>query len=827
MCHSTDTSGLPLEINPFTGRQGQEFIEYIVDTDNISKRLSTYEQSEILTSAQRSSISVKGNEREQAEALVDLLSCKPRSVIEQVVSLHQLGDRDGSNMDMSSIQIKVKAKCFRMNRQLGKRFSREHGDEFLFNHLILVRDFDEMSVRNEIAGEGHVALEDIFTEGGGDVKCKRVGQILIRGVAGSGKSTLCQHIAHQWADTKLWPGRFSAIFIMECRFLDEYMKGKGDVVSLEDILFVNIPEYNEEDKDNLLSILENDAHSALIIIDGLDEVSGLDEVGDDQMLGVITTKQKAPVVHILKNIINGELLNQASFIFTSRPNDTINSAQFDRNFTLCGFGEKETHQCILSVCNNDQQIADTVVAYLEARPYLYTFCNLPIACILIAKAILEELTSTEREHKEQHEINCSTILYIIVVRNLLRSRNSRMNKADIFELFAARREQFMDLICLAKVNTLIAEPKFVFSTKTIQDEQITIKSVLDSGLLEVSYSEGCYSDTTRRHPCSFLHNTIQEFLSAIHLALNWDPSTVKLVTRRRNADKFDLVLLFTVGLLGHTFAHNFLKKLDENITSEVLNQRREELIEITVKKFYGSLPSVPPMTRGSKEKTKLGTLRLIRYIAEGNQQEVVKDVERRVLSKGLLDLLDIPGGLQPQHLPAIVFFLENSTLCKSVKLHLSSAIGMMSLITTHNHQCLVPFLDECVLDQLGTLNLRGIVLADIHLSYIVKYIEYSNQLKHLDIGKKDIGRLVQMYEHPAEECQKFQDLLDLWCEEEVEKCKESCQTPKKKYSVEGIGERLLHLFQLIFGNRDEVIDLQHYSDPDPSEIVNGMEHTKL
>jgi len=61
-----------------------------------------------------------------------------------------------------------------------------------------------------------IALEKIF-----DQVPNLTQRILLAGRAGIGKSTLCQYMAHQWANGKLWPNRFHALVWIKLRNLNE------------------------------------------------------------------------------------------------------------------------------------------------------------------------------------------------------------------------------------------------------------------------------------------------------------------------------------------------------------------------------------------------------------------------------------------------------------------------------------------------------------------------------------------------------------------------------------------------------------------------------
>ena len=71
-----------------------------------------------------------------------------------------------------------------------------------------------------------IQLEDVFDRK--ELKEASQKRVLIQGSAGIGKSTLCQRIAYQWAQGKLWT-EFKAIFWIKLRDLVRNYQNRSDI----------------------------------------------------------------------------------------------------------------------------------------------------------------------------------------------------------------------------------------------------------------------------------------------------------------------------------------------------------------------------------------------------------------------------------------------------------------------------------------------------------------------------------------------------------------------------------------------------------------------
>ena len=160
----------------------------------------------------------------------------------------------------------------------------------------------------------------------------------------------------------------------------------------------------------------------LVIIDGLDELNGWEDLNADNVPEVNDdhSPQKIPV--LFHNVVAGNLLQSASFLFTSRPMDSLKTEDFRKTIRIFGFGRESIEDCILAICKNNKDTKKQVLDYLDRRPHLYYFCNVPISCIMTGKVVYDELSSGAENGLDSETLSCATDLYISVLLIILNSR---------------------------------------------------------------------------------------------------------------------------------------------------------------------------------------------------------------------------------------------------------------------------------------------------------------------------------------------------------------------------------------------------------------------
>ena len=99
-------------------------------------------------------------------------------------------------------------------------------------------------------------------------KCESPRRVTVQGRSGMGKTALCQYIAHEWARSKLYPGKYKMVFYID---LARVTSGLVDA-----IIDQCLPNNYRNCHDDLVSLLETHQKDVLFLLDGLDAIVGRD-----------------------------------------------------------------------------------------------------------------------------------------------------------------------------------------------------------------------------------------------------------------------------------------------------------------------------------------------------------------------------------------------------------------------------------------------------------------------------------------------------------------------------------------------------------------------
>ena len=150
---------------------------------------------------------------------------------------------------------------------------------------------------------------------------------------------------------------------------------------------------------------------------------------------------------------------------------------------------------------------------------------------------------------------------------------------------------------------------------------------------------------------SFIHLTYQEFLAAVSVALNKDNTNLDRLVIEMSSGRFEMVLLFTAGLLGNKDqGHKFLQGIDDSVTTEMSSLRADRLLQ-----SLGRL-----VLSEDLEKRKTSQTQILVCMAEGRLGAPMKGEHWG----DTLDLSQTPQGLQPKHLMAVSYYLGHVNLVK-------------------------------------------------------------------------------------------------------------------------------------------------------------------
>jgi HEAT repeat protein/V8-like Glu-specific endopeptidase len=358
-------------------------------------------------------------------------------------------------------------------------------------------------------------------------------RLLILGGAGIGKSTLCQFIAHQWAEGKLWNDKFDALFWVPLRKL-QYAHSSETAASF---IFRHCCQEKSENlyTNDVTAYLKQNAGRILFVLDGLDEVA-MEE----------NSRQKAIV---------DELLKFPHWILTSRSH-AAGSIQADATIENVGFASKTIDLYIEKFFPTNTQ---AIIQNIRQNPIIFGLCHIPINLELICSIL-------KKSKGDISSINSMTGLYEELTLTLLRRYLEQTGRPEAWDWKSGQFERDPATKSFLELLESIAwkgmqEKQLFFSFKTKQMEEIYYNCELEkrdelflrickSGFLQSTGD----SEDILCNEYSFLHLTFQEFFAARYLVRLLEnrekrSEAAKSIRAVKFDPRFKVVMWFTAGLL--------------------------------------------------------------------------------------------------------------------------------------------------------------------------------------------------------------------------------------------------------------------------------------
>jgi NACHT domain len=403
-------------------------------------------------------------------------------------------------------------------------------------------------------------------------------RLLVKGRAGSGKTTAVQWLAHQSATHQL--GRLNGSLGSTVPFFVRLRSALEDQSSIppDSALLMSGQLRDGIGPDWIENMCE--AHRPLIIFDGWDELKPARRTIASGWLSTLC--QRFPSGHV---------------IVTSRPEGASDEVFQELDFnetTLALLGQEQKGDLISrwfkGLRKNLQQSPDLDESKLmEAEssllrdvrgPVLYELTDTPLITAMLCCLYA---TSTSR-----NPLNKSA-LYQKVATTLIHARDEDrgVHAGPWDELLIGQKEDLLGEIALKmmetgslqlpKISSVPGEPSIDELTRKLltkfgkspSTSDAIIEAMLDRSIIlqEVGDSEG-----------EFVHKTFQEYLSGTLLARRWDSS--KLFELVNRDDRFISVLPFAIHSAEQEIADSIIKWLLDRESSTSENTRRETLFVI-------------------------------------------------------------------------------------------------------------------------------------------------------------------------------------------------------------------------------------------------------
>ena len=395
-----------------------------------------------------------------------------------------------------------------------KGITRKQADEFTRKSL--------HGLSEEILHEkAPIALDHILKprEDGRPVRC-----VLVEGAPGIGKSTLAWEVCHKWEELESVK-QYELVVLVRLR-----EKNAQGARCLEDLLPCDATTNMKE----LLAAI-GEGEGMLIVCDGFDELPR-----EQRQEGSVYIK-----------LLKGRLLAEATIIVTSRPSVSADlwslcQHNIDRHLEVIGFTREDIKRFAESVFSGD--ILAGFLSYITSNLPIYGMMYIPLNAVFVA-LIYQDSYDTDTPFP-----TTMTQLFDALTRGLIRRHlvsTCRIPSEYCMPPSLQRTENIsklphlvdQQLLQLAKVAyESLCEKTFVFTDLGEDFEHLgTMKKTTS---VNVCTGPGC--------SYSFLHLTLQEYLTALHIAIV-NPSGFELVEWLKEGS---VVVRFLAGMYRHDDYHS-------------------------------------------------------------------------------------------------------------------------------------------------------------------------------------------------------------------------------------------------------------------------------
>ncbi|KAK2857256.1 hypothetical protein Q5P01_005991 [Channa striata] len=376
----------------------------------------------------------------------------------------------------------------------------------------------ETASRKPVRPETTIRHEDIFkAQPGREGPIRRV---MTKGVAGIGKTVLTQKFTLDWAEDKANQD-IQLTFPLTFRELNVLKEKKFSLVDLVHLFF---PETR--------GICRFEEFQVVFIFDGLDECRLPLDFHNNEVLTDVTESTSVDV--LLTNLIRGNLLPSARLWITTRPAaaNQIPPECVDMVTEVRGFTDPQKEEYFRKRFRDEEQ-ADRIISHIKTSRSLHIMCHIPVFCWITA-TVLEDVLKT-REGGELPKTLTEMYIYFLVAQTKLKNIKYDGGAETDPHWSPESRKMIESLGKLAFEQLLKGNLIFYESDLTGCGIDIRAASLYSGVFTQIFIEErGLYQDKM----FCFVHLSVQEFLSALHVHLTFINSGVNLLLEEQAISNF-------------------------------------------------------------------------------------------------------------------------------------------------------------------------------------------------------------------------------------------------------------------------------------------------
>ena len=395
-----------------------------------------------------------------------------------------------------------------------KGITRKQADEFTRKSL--------HGLTEEILREkAPIALDHILKprEDGRPVRC-----VLVEGAPGIGKSTLAWEVCHKWEELESVKQYELVVLVRLREKMAQEARCLGDLLPCD--ATTNIKE--------LLAAIGR-GNGVLFVCDGFDELP----------------REQRQEGSVYIDLLKGRLLAEATIIVTSRPSVSallwsLCQHNIDRHLEVIGFTREDIKRFAESVFRGD--ILAGFLSYITSNPPIHGMMYIPLNAVFVA-LIYQDSYDTDTPFPSSMTQLFDALTCGLIRRHLVSTCQvpseycmppSLQCTEDISKLPPVVPQQLLQLAKVAYES--LCKKRFVFTDLGEDFEHLgTMKKTTS---VNVCTGPGC--------SYSFLHLTLQEYLTALHIAIV-NPSGFELVEW---LEEGSVVVRFLAGMYRHDDYHS-------------------------------------------------------------------------------------------------------------------------------------------------------------------------------------------------------------------------------------------------------------------------------
>ena len=324
------------------------------------------------------------------------------------------------------------------------------------------------------------------------------------------------------------------------------------------------------------------------------------------------------------------------FLCTTRPNKNVDFRDYNRVIVILGFNRDSIRKCMLEICIKNKRKHKEIMHHIN-KTQLYTHCFVPLTCVILGLILSTDCKIASRFSS----MDRFTHLYVEFTCRLLRKIVHQTESARKTEI------SFDDDIRRSLIRIMGLASRGIMSDKRV----LVFDSEDLKCLEECDYDVGMMEFSPETHVASFVHLSYQEFLTAVAFSLEWKTNDVlKVRSRCKQNTTFDMVLMYTAGLLGDKeTGHSFLQQVDPSITKAELSDRAKQIVNMT-----HDLACEEVDDKNSKR------LRVLMLMC-AYEGKLPMEEKWRITD---LDLSGTPGGLLPNQLVSLSYYMGFDVITK-------------------------------------------------------------------------------------------------------------------------------------------------------------------